>query len=84
MTTTGAVSLRHVNGEWKIDTVRSPHADRPWYGRPQPADPDALAGFRKRVAESQQGEGGVMMPLAPAGDIPVPEPDEETSDSDTQ
>jgi competence protein ComEC len=84
MTTTGAVSLRHVNGEWKIDTVRSPHADRPWYGRPQPADPDALAGFRKRVAESQQGEGGVMMPLAPTGDIPVPEPDEETSDSDTQ
>jgi competence protein ComEC len=81
MATTGAVSLRHVKGEWKIETVRSPHADRPWYGRAHPADPDALARFRAKAAEAVQD---ARIPLAPAGDIPVPEPDDETSDDGNQ
>ncbi|HWK00652.1 MAG TPA: ComEC/Rec2 family competence protein [Xanthobacteraceae bacterium] len=79
MATAGAVSLRHVNGEWKIETVRSPYADRPWYGRAQPADPDALVRFRAKADEIRQS---AEMPLAPAGDIPVPEPDEETGEDD--
>jgi competence protein ComEC len=82
MITTGAVSLRHMNsGEWKIETVRSPHADRPWYGRAQPADPDALVRFKARTATSEQSKQGAGMPLAPAGDVPVPEPDDETADA---
>lgn len=80
MATTGAISLRHENGEWKIETVRSPYADRPWYGRAQAADPDALARFRAKAAEAGRD---AAMPLAPAGDLPVPEPDDET-DEDAQ
>ncbi len=81
MTTTGAVSLRRVNSEWKIETVRSPYAERPWYGRAQPADPDVLTRFREKAAETGQG---AEMPLAQAGDIPVPEAEDEPDDSGNQ
>lgn len=74
LATTGAISLRRVDHEWKIETVRSSYADRPWYGRAKPADPEALARFRK--AEAVQ-KTDAQSPLAPAGDIPVPEEGEE-------
>jgi competence protein ComEC len=79
METTGAISLRRVGTGWKIETVRSPYADRPWYGRPKPADPEALTHFRKRIitAKSEAEE-----PLASAGDIPVPEAPDEPEDDD--
>lgn len=74
METTGAISLRRVDHEWKIETVRSPYADRPWYGRAQPADPEALARFKKMDAVKKTD---ARSPLASAGDIPVPEEGEE-------
>ncbi len=77
METTGAISLRRADGEWKIETVRSPYADRPWYGRAKAADPDVLARFRKTAAANNRS---AEMPLASAGDIPVPEPPENAED----
>jgi competence protein ComEC len=43
LSTTGAITLRRVNGEWLAKPVRSPIADRPWYGRARAPDPAALA-----------------------------------------
>lgn len=71
LATTGALSLRHVDGKWLVRTVRSPTADRPWYGRAKPADPVVLARFEQKLAASKSD---VESPLAEAGDIPVPEP----------
>jgi competence protein ComEC len=73
LSTTGAISLRRENNEWKIETVRKPYADRPWYGRAKPADPEVLDRFRKAELVKKTDEA----PLAPAGDIPVPEADED-------
>jgi competence protein ComEC len=70
MNTTGAVSLRRTGGEWKIETVRSPYAGRPWYGRSKPADADALSRFQQKAAAPKHD---AEMPLAPAGEIPVPD-----------
>jgi competence protein ComEC len=81
MLTTGAVSLRHAGGEWKMETVRSPYADRPWYGRAQTADPDALARFSAKSAETGHD---AKMPLAPPGTIPVPEQEDEAGDAEDQ
>jgi competence protein ComEC len=77
METTGAISLRRVSGEWEVMTVRSPHANRPWYGRAKSADPDVLARFRKAAAANNTS---AEMPLAPAGDILVPEAPENAED----
>jgi len=85
MNTTGAVSLRHVDGTWKIETARSAYADRPWYGRAKPADPQALARFQPSAGErANAGErkDGAAMPLAPAGEIPVPEEPEKSGDDE--
>ena len=78
METTGAVSLRRTNGEWEVKTVRSPNSDRPWYGRAKPADPDVFSRFKKTAAKNS----GAEMPLAPAGDIPVPDALEGAENSD--
>jgi competence protein ComEC len=78
METTGALSLRHVNGEWEVKTVRSPNSDRPWYGRAKPADPDVLSRFKKTAAKNS----GAEMPLAPAGDVPVPDAPEDNESGD--
>ena len=78
METTGAVSLRRTNGEWEVKTVRSPNSDRPWYGRAKPADPDVFSRFKKTAAKNS----GAEMPLAPAGDIPVPDAPEGAENSD--
>jgi competence protein ComEC len=69
MNTTGAVSLRRMGEEWKIETVRSPYADRPWYGRSKPADADVLLRFKTKAAAKRD----VDLPLASAGEIPVPD-----------
>lgn len=75
LATTGAMALRRVDGKWVVETVRSPLADRPWYGRAQAADPTALARFeRRQLAPNRNAE----MPLATPGEDPVPDaPDEE-------
>jgi hypothetical protein len=40
--TTGALSLRRVDGKWIADPARSPIADRPWFGRRTQPDAGAL------------------------------------------
>ncbi len=47
METTGAISLRRVDGEWKVETVRSPFADRPWYGRGEAGRPECAGRLQK-------------------------------------
>jgi competence protein ComEC len=43
LVTTGALSLRRVDGNWIADPARSPIGDRPWFGRRMPPDAGALA-----------------------------------------
>jgi competence protein ComEC len=43
LATTGALSLRRVDGKWIAEAARSPIADRPWFGRRTQPDPGALA-----------------------------------------
>jgi competence protein ComEC len=71
LSTTGAIGLRRVEGKWIAETARSPRADRPWYGRAQPADANALARLERKppIKPVSDGEG----PLAVPGDVPVPE-----------
>jgi competence protein ComEC len=74
LTTTGALALRRVRGEWAVQPVRSPTADRPWYGRTVAPDPAALARLQNRRSVT----AGFDPPLTQPGDMPVPEaPDEE-------
>jgi len=63
LASTGALALRRVKGEWVAEPVRSPFADRPWYGRARAPDPAALARLYRR-------------PNAPAGTEPLARPDE--------
>jgi competence protein ComEC len=49
LATTGAISLRRVNQEWKVETVRSPDADRPWYGARRLPIPKRLFDSGKRT-----------------------------------
>lgn len=74
LATTGALSLRHVDGRWLVETVRAPSAERPWYGRAKPADPAVLARFERRLEAAQSG---AQAPLAEPSDIPVPEAPEQ-------
>src|SRR3989304_1534294 len=48
LSTTGAISLRKIDGKWVAETARSPHADRPWYGRPAPPDAKLLERLARR------------------------------------
>ena len=43
LATTGALSLRRVDGNWIADPARPPIGDRPWFGRRMPPDAGALA-----------------------------------------
>jgi competence protein ComEC len=74
LATTGAVALRRVKGEWVATPVRSPTADRPWYGRTRAPDPAALA----RLYHRPSVPAGSELPLArPSNDPPSETPDEE-------
>ena len=74
LSTTGALALRRVKGEWAAAPVRSPTADRSWYGRARAPDPAALARLQHRPSVLV----GTEPLLARPGDVPVPEaPDEE-------
>jgi competence protein ComEC len=42
LATTGALSIRRVDGNWIADPARSPIGDRPWFGRRTPPDAGAL------------------------------------------
>jgi competence protein ComEC len=56
LASTGALSLRRVDGSWIADPARSPIADRPWFGRRTPADADALGrlvGARRTTARNE-------------------------------
>jgi competence protein ComEC len=45
LATTGAISLRRIEGKWIAEAARSPIADRPWFGRRAPPDAAALLRF---------------------------------------
>ena len=65
LASTGALALRRVKGAWVAEPVRSPTADRPWYGRARAPDPAALARLYRR-------------PNAPANaETPSARPDDE-------
>jgi competence protein ComEC len=69
LATTGALALRRVGGEWRVSPVRSPIADRPWYGRAAPPDATALERLRKPVravmpSEAPTGAGAASEPEA--------------------
>jgi competence protein ComEC len=72
LATTGAVALRRVKGEWVATPVRSPTADRPWYGRIRAPDPAALA----RLYRRPNVMGGTQLPLARPVDDPLPDGEE--------
>jgi competence protein ComEC len=67
LATTGAVTLQRVNGEWVATPVRSPMANRPWYGRTRAPDPAALARLYHRP-----GAPAAAPPATP-GDYPSPD-----------
>ncbi|MCC6949091.1 MAG: ComEC family competence protein [Bradyrhizobiaceae bacterium] len=48
LASTGAVSLRRVDGKWIAEAAREPYADRPWYARRRPADAQALSRLEGR------------------------------------
>jgi hypothetical protein len=56
LTTTGALSLRRVDGRWIAAASREPFADRPWYARRRPADPQALSRLEGRAAPATDGD----------------------------
>jgi competence protein ComEC len=70
LSTTGAISLRRIDGKWVAETARSPYADRPWYGRPAPPDPAVL----DRLARRQPATPAPSIIERPRpGDVPVPD-----------
>jgi competence protein ComEC len=70
LSTTGAISLRRIDGKWVAETARSPYADRPWYGRPGPPDPKVL----ERLAPRQFAVPAPAIDERPRpGDVPVPD-----------
>jgi competence protein ComEC len=76
LTTTGAMGLRRVNGTWIAEPVRSPFADRPWYGRAMPPDANALSRLARRGPAKPKSDA--EPPLATPGDVPVPEMKEDS------
>lgn len=67
LATTGALSLRRVDGAWIAEPARAPYADRPWYGRAKPADANVLSRLagdtrRARTTEPVSGEPDDDMP----------------------
>ncbi len=77
LATTGAVSLRRVDGKWIAEPVRAPTADRPWFGRLSSPDPNALARLESR--RETPATSREETPVRP-GEVPVPELDEESED----
>jgi hypothetical protein len=70
LSTTGAISLRRIEGKWVAETARSPYADRPWYGRPAPPDPAVL----DRLARRKPAAPASAIDERPRpGDVPVPD-----------
>jgi len=68
LATTGAISLRRIDGKWVAETARSPYADRPWYGRPAPPDAKLL----ERLARRQPAAPAPAIIERPRpGDVPV-------------
>lgn len=77
LNTTGAISLRRVEGKWIAEPVRPPAYDRPWFGRAEAADPEALARLSpKREKPASPREQTFTRP----DELPVPEPDEDSED----
>ncbi len=72
LASTGALALRRVKGAWVAEPVRSPTADRPWYGRARAPDPAALARLYHRPSAPSGGEPS----LAPSGEIAPPDGEE--------
>src|SRR5262249_51959050 len=68
LASTGALALRRVDGEWQVSPVRSPIADRPWYGRAAPPDPAALDRLRRP-------DRALVQTNAPAAPGTAPEPE---------
>jgi competence protein ComEC len=62
---TGALALWRRDGQWIAEPARALDADRPWYGRRRPADPNAFALLR----------GGGINNEAEAVETPDVEPD---------
>ncbi len=77
LATTGAVSLRHVDGKWIAEPVRSPAAERPWFGRSQTADPNALVRIERRPKPAASTTAGNMN-----GPGEAPEPDQDDAVED--
>jgi competence protein ComEC len=78
LSTTGALALRRVKGEWVVAPVRSPTADRPWFGRTAAPDPAALARLNR-----PSNALAVTQPLiAQPSDDPKEAPDEEKANED--
>jgi competence protein ComEC len=75
LATTGAISLRRVDGRWIADPVRSPTADRPWFGRRVAPDAAALS----RLDRLRQGISSVGRE-APPGNVDDPPEDVEEAD----
>ncbi len=73
LATTGAVSLRRVDGRWIAEPVRQPNSDRPWYGRANTPDVNALARLERRQTSPRSTTADE--PLARPGEVPVPEAD---------
>jgi hypothetical protein len=81
LATTGAISLRRVDGKWIAEPARSPLANRPWFGRV--SEPDAAALSRLEVtnvrAVPRENETREI------DEVPVPDlPEELDSDDDVQ
>jgi competence protein ComEC len=73
LATTGAISLRRVNGKWAADPSRSPLADRPWFGRRTAPDVTALS--RLEVSGRGATRSSEAMPPG-ANDLPPDAADE--------
>lgn len=81
LATTGAVSLRRVDGRWVAEAARSPIADRPWYGRRTRPDSTALARLAGRQPPPHATNAEIPADLS--DENPTPDlPDAEDADEE--
>ena len=71
LATTGALSLRRVDGNWIADPARPPIGDRPWFGRRVPPDAgalDRLGGVRRAAPGNERTSSDPEDGSSDAGD----------------
>lgn len=76
LATTGAVSLRRVDGKWTAEAARPPLAERPWFGRRGPADAAALSRLSSGRTQARATDAETV--AFDSEEVPTPEPPDDS------